>query len=522
MSLEKRMTDKNENMDICLKARNITKIYPGTKALDNVDFNVYRGKVNVLIGENGAGKSTLMKIIAGVEQQTTGDIYLDDKKIFIQNTRDAENYGIGIIHQELNLFHNLTIAQNIFMGKEKTKYGKCLLDKEIHIKKSKELLERLEHSFDPEKKVSDLRVGEQQIVEVAKTMVQQDLKILIMDEPTSSLSASEVEVLFRLISDLKNKGVSIVYISHRLEEIMQIGDYVTILRDGRLVADAETKDIDIPWIVKKMVGHETSGRITRKEKPHNEELLKVESICLPREGGGYAVDHVSFSLKKGEILGLYGLMGAGRTELIECLMGLHTQKSTGKLYLKDKEMEAKSIWHQIRNGFGHIPEDRQREGLVQTLAISNNLTLASLDKFTRLFHIDSKKENEGITEMIKKLYIKVADRKLSIMSLSGGNQQKVVIGKWLLTRPNVLFMDEPTRGIDVGAKDDVFKIMSELADQGLGIVFVGSDLKEILGISDRVIVMSNGKVTGEFLGNDITEQNLVDASYVGHNLTVAN
>ena len=501
------------NIELCLTARNVTKIYPGTVALDNVDFNVYQGKVNVLIGENGAGKSTLMKIIAGIEQPSEGTICLNGREIHLQNTRDAAAKGIGIIHQELNLFPNLNVYQNIFMARESTRFG-VLLDNKKHREKASALLEKLEHPISPDTLVSELRVGQQQIVEIAKTMAQQDLHVLIMDEPTSSLSTAEVEVLFKIIGELKEQGISIIYISHRLEEIMRIGDYVTILRDGKFIAEEEAGNIDVPWIVKNMVGHGNTKSIKRRSEHIGEELLRVEALTLPRKGGGYALDNVSFNLRSGEILGVYGLLGAGRTELIETLMGMHPQ-AAGHIYLEGKRIKPKSIWEQIQRGFAHIPEDRQREGLVQTLSIARNLTLASLSNYTKGFHLVQKKEDESTTRMIKDLYIKVADRKLPILSLSGGNQQKVVIGKGILTSPKILLLDEPSRGIDVGAKADVFDIISKFASQGLGIIVVASELKEIVSISDRVIVLSNGKLTGEFRGSEISEQSLVAASAPG-------
>lgn len=499
--------------DICLTARNITKIYPGTLALHDVDFAIYRGKVNALIGENGAGKSTLMKILSGIEQPNEGLIALNGAAIRLDNSRDAAAKGIGIIHQELNLFPNLTVAQNIFMAHENVKYG-FILDQQKQQEMTRRLLERLEQPIKPEALVGDLRVGQQQIVEIAKTMALQNLQVLIMDEPTSSLSAPEVEVLFKVIRELKDQGVSIVYISHRLEEIMRIGDYLTILRDGKKVAAAKVCEVDIPWIIRNMVGRETL-QIEKNHQVRREELLRIESLTLPRVGGGYTLDHVSFALKRGEILGVYGLLGAGRTELIETLMGLHPE-AKGALYIEGQKREAALVCNRIKLGLAHVPEDRQREGLVQCLSIEQNLTLSSLSRYVRGFRIVAPLLNEYVGRTIRDLEIKVADPKHSINSLSGGNQQKVVIGKGILTDPKILLLDEPTRGIDVGAKTDVFQIIDNLAAQGLGIIFVASELKEIMAVSDRVIVMSNGRITGDFTGAEITEEALVTAAAVGH------
>ncbi len=503
-----------QNEEICLTAKNITKIYPGTIALDKVDFNIYRGKVNALIGENGAGKSTLMKILAGVEQPSSGTILLNGKEIRLSDTRDAASKGIGIIHQELNLFPNLTVAQNIFMAHESVKYG-FHLDQKKHFEAAQRLMEHLEQQISPDALVGDLRVGQQQIVEIAKTMAMQNLEVLIMDEPTSSLSAPEVEVLFKIIQELKGQGVSIVYISHRLEEIKRIGDYITILRDGHKVVETKVADIDVPWIVKQMVGRETI-KVDKTHQVHKErELMRAESITLPRIGGGYTLDRVSLKLRAGEILGIYGLLGAGRTEFIETLMGLHPE-AMGEVYIEDQKCKLNDVNCQIKLGFAQIPEDRQREGLIQVMSIEQNLTLSSMNQHAKGFHLITALLEKSVAQMIRELAIKVANPKLSINSLSGGNQQKVVIGKGLLTNPKVLLLDEPTRGIDVGAKADVFQIMDRLAAQNLGVIFVASELKEIMAISDRIIVMSNGKITGEFEGMNITEEALVAASSIGH------
>lgn len=503
-------------VDICLTAKKITKIYPGTVALRQVDFNVYKGKVTALIGENGAGKSTLMKIIAGIEEPNEGSIHLNGEEVYLSNPRDAAAKGIGIIHQDLNLFPNLNVAQNIFMAHENVKYG-FVLDHKAHFKETQKIMERLEQHIEPGVLVGDLRVGQQQIVEIAKNMARRNLQVLIMDEPTSSLSAPEVEILFKLIKELKEDGVSIVYISHRLEEIMTIADYVTILRDGNKVAEAKVDSIDISWIIKNMVGRETLKLEKKHQVRKGQELLRVEELTLPRPGGGFLLDRISFTLQHGEILGIYGLLGAGRTELIETLMGLHPE-ATGYIYINGKKHTIGSVWEQIRLGLAQIPEDRQRDGLVQILSVENNITLASLENYTRGFHLVNRMIDESVDKTIKDLEIKVADSKLSVSSLSGGNQQKVVIGKGLLTMPSILLLDEPTRGIDIGAKTDVFRTMDRLASQGMGIIVVASELKEIMAISDRVIVMSNGKLISEYSGGEITEEALVAASSVGHGL----
>lgn len=506
---------ENKDKDIVMKCRHMEKVYPGTKALDDVDFNIYRGKVNVLIGENGAGKSTLMKQIAGIEQPSSGKMYLDGEEVSFKNTTEARAKGVGIIHQELSLFPNLNVYQNIFMNNEQKKG--VVVNNEIHKQKTREVLERLEYPIDPEAKVGDLRVGQQQMIEIARNLIQDDLKILIMDEPTSSLSQSEVQVLFKIMRELNAQGISIVYISHRLEEIMEIGDHVTILRDGKYVDDAEVKDIDVPWIVQKMTGSNKS--YPKKERDIDWEkqdtVLEVKDLCLPKKGGGWLLDHVSFKLKRGEILGIYGLMGAGRTEIFECLMGLHPEH-TGEVYVDGKKIKIKNIAEQIKNGFALVPEDRQAEGLVQTLDIEKNISLSSLRTCCNKFVLSQKKEDEYVDAQIKDIHIKVADKHLPILSLSGGNQQKCVIGKGVLTDPKILLMDEPSRGIDIGAKTEVFDIINQYAERGLSIICVSSELKEMLAIANRVVVLSNGIKTAEFTGDEITEDNLVLASYKGH------
>ena len=499
-----------------LHAEKISKIYPGTKALDQVSFDLLKGKVNVLIGENGAGKSTLMKMIAGIEHPDEGKMYIGDQEVFFKNTTDARKHGIGIIHQELSLFPNMNVYQNIYMNKEKTK-GRMVLNDKEHMEGARKVLERLEHPLDLNAKVGELRVGQQQMIEIARNLVEDNLKVLIMDEPTSSLSQQEVQVLFKIMRELTAQGISIVYISHRLEEIMEIGDHITILRDGKYVTDADVKDIDVPWIVHQMTGgakdYPKRNRTVDWHKVPN--VLEVKNLCLPKPGGGYLVDHLNFELKQGEVLGIYGLMGAGRSEVFECLMGLHPEH-TGEVYLEGKKLEIKSISRQIDRGFALIPEDRQAQGLIQTLDIEKNCSLSAMKRYKKGPFLDSGLEGKKVDEQIKDIQIKVADKHLPILSLSGGNQPKVVIGKGLLTEPKILLMDEPSRGIDIGAKTEVFEIINKYAQQGLSIIVISSELQEIVAISDRILVLSNGLKTGEFMGDEIQQDTLVLASYKGH------
>ena len=492
-----------------MEALGITKLYPGTVALKDVDLAVYPGKVNVLIGENGAGKSTLMKIMAGIERPTEGRVLLDGKEVHFQNTREASAQGVGIIHQELNLFPEMRVADNMFAGMELSHLG--VIDRRAQARRASEVLDQLQPGIDPNDLMLNLRVGQQQIVEIAKTMLREKLKVLIMDEPTSSLSNVEVEVLFKLIADLKAQGIAIIYISHRLEEIIRIGDHVTILRDGRRVADAEVRDINVSWIVERMVGHST---LTIDKVPYGgepEPVMTVTDYCLPRLGGGWTVDHVSFTLHRGEVLGVYGLMGAGRTELVESLMGLHPE-ATGSMEVAGETVLRPNVTDQIARGMVLVPEDRQKDGLVQTMSIADNLLLTSIPHYTRNGVVRKDECKKAVDDTVSSMQIKVADVKHLVTSLSGGNQQKVVIGKCVMANAQVFMMDEPSRGIDVGAKTDIFILMRRFAAQGNGVIFVGSELKEIISVCDRVLVMSNGKVTADLSGGDITEDALVTAS----------
>ncbi|MCX5497802.1 sugar ABC transporter ATP-binding protein [Kaistia dalseonensis] len=495
-----------------LSAEKISKIFPGTTALADVDFHVYPNAVNVLIGENGAGKSTLMKILSGVERPTSGRIVMEGREVTFASVRDAASKGIGIVFQELNLCPNLSIAENIFLGHPLTRGG-FHLDLARQRSRARALLQRLEHDLDPDTKVGDLRIGQQQIVEIAKAL-SEDVRILIMDEPTSALSVSEVEVLFRVIDELKRSGVAIVYISHRLEELVRIGDFVTVLRDGRLQASARMDEIDVSWIIRQMLG--TSELAARRpvQARAGREILRIEDVCLPRIGGGMTVDHVSLSIHAGEIVGIYGLLGAGRSELFECLFGARPDAS-GTIVLDGLDISGLSINQRIAKGLFLTPEDRQRDGLVQNLSVGRNMSLSSLGRFTRFGRITTAREGDEVARISRELQVKAPSPHTMITSLSGGNQQKVVIGKSLMTSPKVLLLDEPSRGIDIGAKAEIFRVMRELAEQGLGIIFATSDLKEV-AIADRILVMSSGRITLDASSNDATDELLVSASVVGH------
>ncbi len=503
-----------EDGDVILELKDITKAYSGIVALKKADLKLRRGAVNVLVGENGAGKSTMMRIIAGVERPTLGEIWMEGRRIKLDSPADAERHGIGIVFQELNLFGNLSVAENIFATREIIR-GLRGIDHRAQVAKANEFLDRLGAGISAETLAEDLPIGQQQLVEIARA-VSLDTRILIMDEPTSALSAAEVDILFRVIADLKARGVAIVYISHRLEELMRIGDYITVLKDGQITGHAKVKDIDTRWIVRSMIGSDAKDFAKQVAHEVGPEVLRTEDICLPRTHGGLAVDHVSLSVRKGEILGIYGLMGAGRSEFFECIMGRH-EHYTGRIFIDSIELKSRDTARRIREGLALIPEDRQREGLVQSMSISSNLSMASLGQFVRAgFHIDLSREKRAIAEAIKGLSIKARNPELDVTSMSGGNQQKVVIGKALMTGPKVLLMDEPSRGIDVGAKADVFRTMRRLAGEGLAILFSTSDLEEVMALSDRIAVMSNGKLVTVVDRHAATEDMIVSASAEGH------
>lgn len=500
--------------DIVMRAEDISMRFPGTLALDAVSYHVYRGKVNVIIGENGAGKSTLMKILAGVQQPTSGQIYLNGQSVTIANTREAAALGIGMVHQELNLSENLNVAENIFLGRE-IQQGLKPINQAAQELIAEQLMVRLDQAISPKERVSNLKVGQQQLIEIAKALAEQ-ADILILDEPTSALSKTEVDILFRVIRELTRQGVSIVYISHRLEELMAIGDYITILRDGRFQAEAAVKEIDVPWIVREMLGSEPVSSFLHPDRTFGAPMMEVDNVTLINESGNTVVNQVSLQVRAGEIVGIYGLMGAGRTELFECLLGTQ-QNYLGTIRLNGTAISGKtSTAERIRLGMSLVPEDRKKTGIFPASSVANNLTISSLwRRLKHRFAIWQESESQVVASVIGDLSIKVSSPQVEIQALSGGNQQKVVIGRSLLTSPNILLLDEPTRGIDVGAKADVFEMMVKLSEQGIGILFSTSDLKEIMAVSDRILVMSNGKLTANVSRQSANESALVTASAQG-------
>ena len=494
--------------EVVLRAEGISKVFGGTVALNGVDFNVYHGKVSALVGENGAGKSTLIGVLAGVHQPTAGQILLDGEPVQLHSPRAAGDHGIRLIHQELLLFPNLSVAENIFAGSElQSLTGVRLREQE---QEAARLLERLGQRVNPRTLVGDLAVGAQQMVAICKALSQQ-VRVLIMDEPTSALSTREVESLFRVVRALVADGVAVVYISHRLEEIIELGDFVTVLRDGRLVAEAAVPEIDSHWIVEHMIGRDPEALFPYESRPVGALLLEVEDLTLPRPRGGLALDRISFSLAAGEIVGIYGLMGAGRTELLQSLLG-ERRDAVGRILLDGVRVDGKTIGARIERGLFLVPEDRQREGLVQALSVKQNVSLASLDELGSFGSLSLRREAREVGVVVRDVGVKVPDINFPITALSGGNQQKVVVAKALLTDPKVLLMDDPLRGVDVGAKTELYRIMKRLANEGIAILFTSSDLMEVLGMADRILVMARGRITREFGREEATSGALVAAS----------
>lgn len=495
--------------DFILEAREVSKQYPGTLALNAVTFRLRPGTVTGLIGENGAGKSTLVKILSGVEQLTRGSLLLNGTEISMRSVRDADAHGIAIIHQELNLCPNLSVAENIFLGREVTRHG--ILNKSAQDETARTLLSRLENSIDPRTLVGDLPLGRQQIVEIAKALAK-NVRVLMMDEPTSALSPAEIEVLFRIIRDLKSQGVAIVYISHRLEELLRISDYISVLRDGRMEAEAPASEVTANWIVERMTGR-SLAHISHPEPTTagRREILRLDSCSLNAESGRPLLRNVSIALHTGEILGLYGLMGAGRTELLECIMGLHPGL-IGSIYLDSKSLNRMLTPQRISEGLAMVPEDRQAAGIIQSLSVCANVTLSSIHRYARAAWLFPERERSAALTVMSELHVKCPGLEHSITALSGGNQQKVVMAKCLLTGPRILLLDEPTRGVDVGAKQEIHTIIRRLAASGLGVILASSELEEVRAVSDRIIVLSRGVATAEFPASQASDEALIAAA----------
>ncbi|MHC4143184.1 MAG: sugar ABC transporter ATP-binding protein [Planctomycetota bacterium] len=504
--------EDRETPQIVLETRGIVKTFPGVCALDDVDFCVFSGQLNALVGENGAGKSTLMKTLAGVYKPDSGQILIDGKPVTLDNPRQAQAQGIAIIHQELNLIPYLSVAENIFLGSEFcNRLG--LIDYQTMHRETAEILDTLDLHIDPRVSVSSLRIGQQQVVEIARAL-STDARIIIMDEPTSALSEHETDVLFSLIENLKRQGVAVVYITHKLDELFRIGDRVSVLRDGQLVGKDWLEDLSHDDIVRMMVGRDLRALYQRRCSVTDDEAMRVDSLTLrnvdrPSE---YLVDGVSFQVRRGEVLGVFGLMGSGRTELLETIFGRNSEHATGNVFVHGTKALIASPTDAIRAGIGLAPEDRKEQGLVMTMDVAENISLASLDKVQRMTFLRTTVERTMAEKYVDRLKIRTTSVRQNVETLSGGNQQKVILGKWLATEPTVLLLDEPTRGIDINAKRELYHLIDELTGQGLAIVLVSSELPEILGVCDRIMVMCEGRKTAEFSREQATEEAILKAA----------
>ena len=509
--MTRRTQDRPDARQVVLAARNVAKSYGNVHALKGVNFDIHRGQVTTLFGENGAGKSTLMKILSGVIQPSAGGIILDGQPVRFANANEARDRGISIIHQELSLAPNLSVRDNIFMGRELR--GPLGVDFAEEERQTRRLMAELEEEIDPLTPVEDLRLGQQQIVEIARAL-SVDSRILIMDEPTSALSANEVEVLFKVIRDLTARGVSIVYISHHLEEALTITDHAVVLRDGTMTASAPRAEIGLDWIVRNMVG-ENYDLGSPPDSARGEVALSIRGLSVPDATGKDLVRNLSLDVRAGEIVCIYGLMGAGRTELLEACAG-RLRASGGQIVLEGQEISHLSIAERIARGLALVPEDRQRDGLVQTMSVGQNLSLASIRSFTRGLFTSSRAERRLVEDSIRSVTVKTSGGGAPIGSLSGGNQQKVVIGKMLATRPRVILLDEPSRGIDIGAKAEVFRLLAEGARRGLAVVYSTSEVGECLSIAHRIVVMHKGRISAEFdstvTDSTVTKEKIMAAS----------
>ena len=478
-----------------LELKGICKSFPGVKALDNVQLSVRPGTVHALMGENGAGKSTLMKCLFGIYKMDAGEIYLDGEKIDIKDPDDAMSKGIAMVHQELQPVLARSVGENLFLGRFPTKnYGPLkVIDHKKMYEDTKMWLDEVGMDFDPKAQLGSLSIGQMQSVEIAKAVSHQ-AKVVIFDEPTSSLSDKEVDALFRIMNDLRSKGVAMIYISHKMDEIKRIADDITVMRDGGYVGTWPAAEMTTEQIIAKMVGRELTNVYPDKDNEIGDVVLEVKDLCSIHEK---SFQHVSFKLRKGEILGFGGLVGAQRTELMEGIFGIRGVAS-GEVYMHGKKVNIKHPIDAMNAGIGLITEDRRGNGIFGCLSIKDNVGVSVYNKYLKAgFVLDHKKINAVVDDSIKKLRIKTPSMKEHIANLSGGNQQKVIVSRWLANDPDVLIMDEPTRGIDVGAKHEIYEIMNDLAKQGKAIIMISSEMAELLGMSDRVCVMCNGRLTGE-------------------------
>lgn len=508
--------------DYILEMKGISKSFPGVKALADVDFKVARGHVHALVGENGAGKSTLIKIISGVYTHGSyeGQMFLDGKEMNFQSIRDVEKAGIACIHQELNVVPELSVSENIFLNEKPTRFGFIDFDK-MYVDAMK-LLKQIGLNTEgginisPDEKVKNLGIGHKQMVEIAKALAK-EVRLLILDEPTAALTEAEVDILLDIVCKLRGEGVTCIYISHRLDEVMRIADEITILRDGQTIDTRSRADLDKETMISLMVGRELKNMFPRVPHTRGDLVLEIKNYCVnhPDIADKMLIDHVHLCAYKGEILGISGLMGAGRTELFTALYGAYREEGTGEVLINGNQVNIKSPLDALRKGFFLISEDRKKLGLNLIMSVKENTTLAALRKVSKYGILDDDKEVEYTNHYKKSLQIATPDICSTVSCLSGGNQQKVVIAKALVCEPQIIVLDEPTRGIDVGAKYEIYKLMNDLVEQGVVVIMISSEMEEILGMSDRIITMANGKITGEFDISEATQEILLQASVPG-------
>ncbi len=489
-----------------LVLKQVCKEFPGVKALNNVDFTLRKGEVHALVGENGAGKSTLMKILSGAYVKDSGIIEFDGNEVEIQSPKASEKLGIAIIYQELNLIKRISVAENVFLGRAPIKNG--VIQWKKMYKDAKELFNSFDINIDVSKYARDFSIAQQQIIEIIKA-VSINAKVVIMDEPTSSLTDNETQILFRIIRSLKEKGISVIFITHRLDEIFQISDRLTVLRDGCYIGTKEVKDITKSELIKMMIGRELKQQFPQRDVKIGDECFRVEHIS-----DGNKVKDISFCVHKGEVLGFAGLVGAGRTETMRLIFGAD-KKSNGKIFINNKEVQIKRPKQSVGEKIGFVTENRKEEGLFLKLPVRNNIVSVAIDKIKTLKILDFKKEKDFCEKYVADLRIHTPSINQSVVFLSGGNQQKVVLAKWLLSDSEVMILDEPTRGIDVGAKREIFEIINQLASQGKAIIFISSEMEEILGVSDRVIVMHEGRISGEVMKKDFSERIITEYAFGG-------
>ncbi|MGI6694960.1 MAG: sugar ABC transporter ATP-binding protein [Christensenellales bacterium] len=484
-----------------LEMRGVSKAFPGVKALDRVDFSVYPGEVLALVGENGAGKSTLMKILSGIYKMDEGEILFEGKPIDISGPLASQQAGISIIYQELNVLNNLNIAENLFVGREiLNKNG--LVDKQRTHQEARKLLDEVKLPLDTHTIMGRLSTAQKQMVEVARAL-SFNARMIIMDEPTSSLTETETQTLYDIIRQLKASGVAVVFISHRMVEIFQISDRVVVLRDGQMITSLETAKTDEAEIISAMVGRDIDNLYDKEDAPLGEVVLEVRNLSTKDN-----LKDINFTLRAGEILGFAGLVGAGRSEVMRAVFGIDPRQ-TGEIFVRGEKADIRNTTDALRYGIGFVPEDRKEQALILDMTVKRNLSLAALDRVSRGWFIDRPKEHSLVEHFVALLQVKTPSVEQMVKNLSGGNQQKVVIAKWLANEPSILILDEPTRGIDVGAKKEIHKLMSELAQQGVAIIMVSSELPEIIGMSDRIIVMHEGRIKGEFPHRHVTQEQIM-------------